>query len=233
VIVGFTPEKGTAGVRAAKHKSGILLLIGLVLLAGFSVTVILVTNVDSGLLDRGVRAPGVVIAVNQSSKGGWIDVRFGDDHAGTITLTGGSPRYHVDDHVTMIYDPADPGRFRTDIEANDSNWVVALIVFTVLGGLSLGLVGFVEYSCWWRRYREVRKHGWRHGEATITKRGKRRVLDVRFDDGVTVRLMERALRATGIPDRGDVELWVGGAGKRRATLFRGKPFLTAAKVVVR
>jgi len=211
-----------------------LLLIGGVASAGFTLLVVLTAQSDAELLATGTRTSGMVTQVRATSKGGWMDVRFavgGVDRVRTIDLDGGSPAYHPGDHVTVIYDQADPDRIRTDVEAGTPIW--KMVIFTALGVVILCCLplGAIEYPRWLWRYRAVRKTGWRHGVATITMRGKRRVLDVRFDNGVTTRVLEGRLK--DVPDRGDVELWVGGTAKAKALLFRSRPFLSAARTVVR
>jgi uncharacterized protein DUF3592 len=204
--------------------------------AAFVVAVNLEQQAGDELVATGVRTPGTVTQVMASSKGGWMEVRFavgGVDRVRKINLNGLSPAYHPGDHVTVVHDPADPERLRTDVEENDPLWAVIILVVLLVPAVGLLPAGSVECFRWSRRYRDVRRNGWRRGHATIALRRNRRVLDVRFDDGVTLRLRENARRATEIPDRGEVEVWVGGAGKARAMLFRGKPFLSAARVVVK
>ncbi|MEV4316464.1 DUF3592 domain-containing protein [Actinocrispum sp. NPDC049592] len=234
----FTPEGGTARVRALRRTGLVLLLVAGILLIGFFLALELVTSGEEQLFREGARTPGVVTEYNRSARGGGtMDVRFAIDETErvrTVRLNTSSPPYQVGQQVTVIYDRSDPERIRTDAEQNEPFGEVTLLILALVTGVMLLPAGLAVWLRWGGRYSEARDLGWRHGQASIRLKGGRRILDVRLDNGRTLCLRAFSLRVrggrfNGAWYSGEAEVLVGGEG--RVVLFGDGPFVTATQVI--
>ncbi|MEV6900152.1 DUF3592 domain-containing protein [Amycolatopsis sp. NPDC051372] len=167
-------------------------------LAAGLVAVLGVLHSADTLLTTGTRVPGTVVSVATPPKGTrWIDVSFrADGRLVTERVDRSSTdAYTPGERVTVVFDPADPGRARTTTEEGLSENGVDFAWIGV--GLVLAATGAVGWS---RRSRAVRRTGWHEGTATVvlaprTGRGVNPpYLHVRLLSGGAVRL--RAVPST-------------------------------------
>jgi len=116
---------------------------------------------DQQLLHDGVKARAVI---TDSDYGGrhsqdWIEVRYpvGDQQRVERIHGPGPDEYNIGEHLTVIYDPVDPGRVRTPSYANHNDLVdFVLFVMPFVGGLTgldalLIALRSLRWQHWFRR----------------------------------------------------------------------------------
>lgn len=150
--------------------------LAVVFLALFVAGVVISNDQDDDaqqLLDHGVRVSGRVFDEKVYSKSAWsISVTYPAGGTWRIADIVLGTKRHFDrgQEVTVIYDPADPGRVRTPEDANTTDQQEALVAVPIL----IGLPGFpfaaVGAFGWFRRYRAVRRTGW-HAASVLALRG--------------------------------------------------------------
>ncbi|MEV8607818.1 DUF3592 domain-containing protein [Amycolatopsis sp. NPDC051373] len=129
-------------------------------LAAGLVAVLGVLHSADTLLTTGTRVPGTVVSVATPPKGTrWIDVSFrADGRLVTERIDRSSTAaYTPGERVTVVFDPADPGRARTTTETGlsengvDFAWIGVGLVLLCFLVAATGAVG------WSRRSRAVRR----------------------------------------------------------------------------
>jgi len=140
------------GGVARRWRSLLLLAAGLLLLAGWAGGVLEVRQTTAALLANGDRAAGVVVDVAGGSGPERISVKWTAGEQGVRTgdvWVHGSHSYRSGESVTVVYDPANPDRVRTDLEKNlppvfDSG--LLLLAICGLAAATAGAVGLVRRS---------------------------------------------------------------------------------------
>ncbi|MFL6140698.1 MAG: DUF3592 domain-containing protein [Labedaea sp.] len=229
------PEVATRAVRRLRRRGWVVLLAGLVGCVGAVTVADVMTARSEALLAAGDQTPAVVVGTNERTRfsAGTISVRYtagGVERVGEINLNDSSPAYHVGDQVTVVYDPADPGRLRTPEEENDPTWAVILFAILLVFGLLLVGSGVGAVVRWQRRVRSARAHGWRPGRAEVrdVKRGSA-LLDI-WLAGEWIQV--RTTRPVAYPfpyqlSLSDIQL--GGTGRALVVVLHTGPFVMAAK----
>ncbi|GLZ36531.1 DUF3592 domain-containing protein [Actinokineospora sp. NBRC 105648] len=207
-----------AALRRLVRRGWICLVAGLVLAAGF-VRLNLAEDDAEALAEYGTRVPGVVIGTHgdRSFRSDSVEVRFtiaGREQLRELNLDQDSPELVEGDQVTMVYDPADPGRIGAIGIRDQSDLVSFLLVVTLFGGFAVSLIGLRDLSRWARRARAVREHGWRRGYGTTV--GEIGVRITFADD--TSRLVLRTFDSRDF--QGSVLL--GGAGRSMVVWVHGR-----------
>ncbi|TVT00453.1 hypothetical protein FNH07_31615, partial [Amycolatopsis bartoniae] len=157
----------------ALRNTGITGLFLLVLLFGWFSTE-RVTRDSQNLLDHGTRVTATVIGEYSQSKGdGAIYVLYpagGTLRTAKIRLD--EHPFEVGDTVTVIYDPADPGRVRTAEAENLSDFQLWLGFVPLLAGLTGTLIAGAATVGWFRRYCAVRRTGWHPASVVVDEIGR-------------------------------------------------------------
>lgn len=227
--VVFSPDPGELPALAAEiprlrvfawRAVGIAML-WLIPIAGGTIGASGISGAARHLLDTGTRVTGTVVAESTPYKGAWsIDVRYpvaGSEHTATITL-GPKRGFTAGQLVTVIVDPADPGRVRTEADGNTSGGLMALCIGSAIVG-SVGVLGsWAAVARWHRRHAAVRRTGWRSASVSVTRMPKRRaVMTVRYPGGESSRLCD--VFSSHVAPKAPAQAWVGGGGKAMVVLF--------------
>lgn len=182
------------------------------------------------LLATGIQVPGKVLSVDHRRRGtSTISVEYkakGELRSAKIVWDSGR-QYAVGQAVTVVYAPTDPARVRTLDETNDDQtWVWVFVAGTVgsLLGIPFSAVAAVK---WRRRYRAVRRTGWRIASVTVVPdypvRKGRHMPDIHVEYRDGSRIMLRAAQSShgSVPlkDRPDRRAWVGGTDRDMVVLF--------------
>lgn len=239
------PRTGPADPSLAGHATGRLLrrslfvaLSGVLLLVGFGIAIGVNAGNNDELLATGARTDGVVVAYHDRIKiPDLIDVQFlrgSQQELAEISLNDSSPRYRVGDQVTVIYDPADPSRVRTDAEENDPGIFLLPVIIALILGLIMMPGGLIGLGRWARRIKQARTAEWRPAKAGLVKGGwgSKTRLRVRFDDGVEQVFVTARPVQLPLPREiftGTQRVWLNGTGHAVTVMFEHGPFLVAAK----
>ncbi|WP_370943072.1 DUF3592 domain-containing protein [Amycolatopsis sp. cg5] len=232
------PDHAPAAVARLRRRALRLVIAGLVLFIAAWGMVGFVRYRDADLLKTESRTHGVVFAMIVSGKFESIGIEYYTDN-GVRRLefvdVDDAGAYHENDPVTVIYDPADPTRIRTEADPELPGLVRTVTVVSTFLTIILVLSGLIGTSRWRRRSAAARAEPWRAGTATLARSsaGKARTkLRVRFQTE------EQDYRTTApvmlpIPpalfDRDEVKVWINGTGDAVTVMFEYGPFLVAAK----
>jgi hypothetical protein len=124
--------------------------------------------------------------------------------------------------VTVIYDPADPGRVRTVEDENLSPIPEFLFISLLVSGVCGIPFSLGAATGWFRRYLAVRRTGWHPAFVWVSWVGQRTAsMEVRYSRGGEVSL--RAALSTHIPPRFTFnrrqQAWVGGRARAMVVVF--------------
>lgn len=116
-------------------------LAGAVMLVLFGVGAVALENHGADLEARGTRTEGIVLAVQGGGRQQWAaDVRYradGELREEQIPLGyDAGPTTRPGDRITVIHDPADPGRVALPGVYNDPVWAVWVMTVLALGALA-------------------------------------------------------------------------------------------------
>ncbi|MFE0027406.1 DUF3592 domain-containing protein [Amycolatopsis sp. NPDC059021] len=229
----FDPGAELRRVRMMTWRAlGFVVLSCAILLAALWCLAALV-RAPSRLLETGQRVPGSVLEVEKHRGTGVvaIQVRYpvGDTTRVARIATQGGRSYSAGQPVTVIYDPGNPGHVRTPGEPNEEWVVIGLCTAAGLVALLSVPASLAAATGWWRRYRAVRRTGWR-AAAVAVRPGPPLLtwlapdLHVRFRDGggmvlgaaVSTHQISRVDRDL----RRDGRVWVGGTGRHVVVMVR-------------
>ncbi len=228
--IDFAAETGR--LRRIARRATVLLLVWVVLAASGGTGLLLLGEAADELLATGARTTGEVVSVQHLGKGRMaFRVRYGTRTAEIVRDSADS--YSVGEKVTVVYDPADPGRVRTTKETNENRFAVNLGIVSIVAG-SLGTVfAAVAAVGWWLRARAVTATGWRNATVDIVRRHptgralKRPPPDIhvryREGTGIVLRAVPSTHGANALADFTDRLAWVGGWGRRMVVLFPNGP----------
>jgi hypothetical protein len=176
------------------------------------------------LLDTGTNVTGTVLRVSEPAKGPWtIEVAYpvgGSTRTAGISLDS-QRRFTPGQPVTVIYDPADPGRVRTPQDDNvnqplEGTFVAAAV--TALVGTPLAGAAAVG---WFRRHRAVRRTGWHAASVRVSETGRSaRLITVDYLAGGSISLLPAAYKTPRVRWSRAQPAWVGGEAAAMVVLFR-------------
>ncbi|WP_328644195.1 DUF3592 domain-containing protein [Amycolatopsis sp. NBC_00348] len=181
------------------------------------------------LLRDGVHVTGKVLWFDDHTREQAIRVSYdvrGEPGYATIPVTSGR-RYIVGGTLTVIYDPANPGRARTLLEDRLDGRVSALFWILGLFVLTFAGVSLAAALRWRRRHAAVLRTGWRPASVTVrpdypVRRGRHLPdLLVEYRDGsrAELRASMSCHGSTYLWHRPARPAWVGGAGPDMVVLF--------------
>ncbi|MET8848789.1 DUF3592 domain-containing protein [Amycolatopsis sp. NPDC004625] len=223
----------TRRLRRVARRAAALVLVWVALAGAGAADLVLLDRAADDLLATGTRTTGEVVSVQPANRGRLtFEVRYGSRTAEIVRDPKDS--YLVGEHVTVVFDPADPDRVRTTEEANEDEFFVNLGYVLAVAGAFGTAVAAVAALGWRGRARAVAATGWRNATVdivpvfTTTRGGLRRPqpeIHVRYREGTGIRL--RAVPSThgakALAIFTDRLAWVGGWGRHMVVLFPNGP----------
>ncbi|MFD9891842.1 DUF3592 domain-containing protein [Amycolatopsis sp. NPDC059027] len=230
---GIDPDVETRRLRALSWRAMAVVLLWIAVLAGAVWGMNAQIDAAERLLATGTRVSGSVLSVHNPRKGTpTMEVSYlagGTVRTATI-VRDGTDAYVAGQALTVVYDPADPGRVRTLREGNDDQLVLGGLVVSAIAALVAVPWSVVAASGWRRRYRAVRRTGWRAASAVVrpgyeNRRGSRNWtpadIHVEFRDGGRLLLgtVFSTHGASWLEGGGSRRVLVGGADQRMVVVF--------------
>lgn len=220
----------TARLRPLAVRALALLVLWLALLAGGLVGFAALSASADRLLATGTHVTGRVLDAYHPRRGSstiYVEYPVGQDWKFAEISWESDRAYVPGQAITVVYDPADPTRVRTPDETNDDqfwSWVCGIGALGALGGIPFSALAAVN---WRRRYRAVRRTGWRIASVTVVPdypvRKNRHMPDIHVEYRDGSRIMLRAAQSS----HGSVPLkkqpnrlaWIGGTDQDIVVLF--------------
>ena len=220
----------TARLRPLALRALGMAVLWLVVLAGAVAGFVVLEQASDRLLVTGTRVSGEVLGVHNPRRGS-PSISVGYEVNGTPLVADidrdSDRQYRVGEHVTVVYDPADPSRVRTSEEPNNEGfWFVVGVVgvFASFAGIPMSLVAAAK---WRRRHRAVQSTGWRVASVTVVpdypvRKGRHMPdIHVEYRDGsrITLRAASSSHGSVPLKDRPNRRAWIGGTGRHMVVLF--------------
>jgi len=156
VAASGSRSAGRPGAAASRHalvQALKFLIAGVVLLAAFVFALFLVDRDATYLHDHGVRVQGTVsqTSPDTGSSSGHIRVTYtaaGQVLQRPVDLGSEVSSYRVGQTVTVYYDPHRPGHMTIEGASNQPSWSVWLMIFLLVGGGVLIVIGVIALVRW-------------------------------------------------------------------------------------